>query len=98
MATTLEHNKARGDGDLLQRLIATAEKLNIPNAQMWVEQNMGRLVAANIDGTSIADVYAYADATYQRALRPGENPAAVTDPQLELAVQTLSGSNEQEAP
>lgn len=41
MATTLEQNKARGDGDLLQRLIATTEKLNIPNAQMWVEQNMG---------------------------------------------------------
>lgn len=90
MATSAQHIAARNDNDLLARLIAVAEQNDIPNAQQWVEANRGRLVAVTVEGTTLADVHAYAVATYVPAPRPGENPAAVTDAQLAAAVAALA--------
>ena len=92
MATSAQHIAARNDSDLLARFIAVAEQLDIPNAQAWVEQNRGRLVATDIEGTTIADVHAYAVATYVPTPRPGENPAAVTDGQLGNAIEALTAN------
>lgn len=86
MATTAQHNAARNDNDLLARLIAAAEQADVPNAQQWVEANRGALVAADIDGTTLADVHAFAVAEYEPTPRPGENPAILTDAQLSAAV------------
>lgn len=44
-----------------------------------------------IDGTTVADVHAYAVATYQPTPRPGVNPAAVTDTQIAAAVAAVRG-------
>ena len=89
MANTAEHLAARNDNDLLQRFIAVAEQKGVPNAQAWAESNRGRLVAVDIDGTSVATVHAYAVATYTPTPRPGVNPAGVTDTHLAAAVDAL---------
>ena len=90
MATLAQHTAARNDTDLLTRLIAAAEQAGIPNAQQWAEQHRGALVSARIGDTTIADVHAYAAATYEPTPRPGENPAAVTDTQIAEAVQAVN--------
>jgi len=92
LASSAQHIKARNDADLTQRLVAIAEQLDIPNANTWVAANVGRLVAADIGDTTIADVHAYAVATYVPTPRPGENPAAVTDTQLEAAIAALTAN------
>lgn len=90
MATLAQHTAARTDDDLITRFIAAAEQLGISNqASMWVEQNKGRLVAVDIDGTTVSDVHAYAVATYVPTPRPGENPAAVTDDQIKAAIEAV---------
>ncbi len=81
MATTAQHIAARNDTDRLARLVAAAE------AQQWTEAHRGALVAADIGGTTIADVHAYA--VSQQPPPPGANPAAVTDAQLTTAVQAV---------
>lgn len=77
---------------------AAAEQAGIPNAASEVSANLGRLVAApvNVGGpTSITEVHAYASdvrKTYlsdSRALPPGQNPGAVTDPILAAAIQAV---------
>lgn len=90
MATTAQHNAARNDTDLLARLIAAAEKAGVPNAQQWVETNRGALVAADIDGSTLADVHAYAVATYDPTPRPGEDAAKITDVQLTAAIEATT--------
>lgn len=90
MATLAQHTAARNDNDLLTRLIAAAEQASITNAQQWAEQHRGALVSAQIGDTTIADVHAYAVATYEPTPRPGENPAAVTDAQISAAVQAVN--------
>lgn len=90
MATLAQHTAARNDTDLLTRLIAAAEQASIPNAQQWAEQHRGALVSTKIGDTTIADVHAYAVATYEPTPRPGENPAAVTDSQIAQAVQAVN--------
>lgn len=59
----------------------------VPAAQQWTEAHRGALVAADIGGTTIADVHAYA--VSQQPPPPGANPAAVTDAQLTTAVQAV---------
>ena len=90
MATLAPPTAARNDDDLLTRLIAAAEQAGIPNAQQWAEQHRGALVSTQIGDTTIADVHAYAVATYNPTPRPGENPAAVTDAQIAQAVQAVN--------
>lgn len=64
MATSAQHNAARNDNDLLARLVAVAEQQGIESAQTWAETNRGRIVAATIGDTTLADVHAYAVASY----------------------------------
>lgn len=93
--TTAQHIAARNDQDLADRLVAVAEQQQIPNAATFVEQNMGRLVSAPIEGaTTVTAVHAYASQVYQDAVaalppKPGLNPAAVTDAQLADAVTAV---------
>ena len=90
MATTAQHNAARNDNDLFARLVAAAEQAGVPNAQQWVESNRGRLVAADIGDTTLADVHAFAVASYEPTPRPGENPAIITDAQLTAAIASAT--------
>lgn len=85
MATTAQHIAARNDTDLLARLVAAAEMAGVPAAQQWTEAHRGALVAADIGGTTIADVHAYAVSQQLRGFRT----AAVTDAQLTTAVQAV---------
>lgn len=90
--TTAQHIAARNDEDLRERLVA--EQQQIPNAAGFVEQNLGRLVSADISGTTPTAVHAYASQVYKDAVaalppKPGLNPAAVTDAQLADAVTTV---------
>lgn len=95
MASTAQHIAARGDSDLLARLIAVAEMNNIPSAPQWVQQNMGTLISLPIgEGQTIADVYAYAQETRQIEINalpplPGLNPGAVTDAHMATAVTAM---------
>lgn len=82
---------ASKDQDLIQRAVALGATLNPPLTQADVESLRMRLAAAPVDdnGNTVASVYEYADATYQPAPRPGENPAAVTDEYLVYALESL---------
>jgi|SRR6478609_1280045 len=93
--TTAQHIAARDDQDLVSRLIAAAEQAHIPNAESFVRSNVGRLISTDIGGgATITAVHAYAKSTYDQAvaalpLKPGLNPAAVTDDQLSEAIQAV---------
>ena len=94
MATSIQFMNARGDADLLARLVATAEQHGVENASQWVQANMARLVNTTVDGTqTIADVFAYADEVRKSLIesipeRPGMNLGAVTDLHLKQAVES----------
>lgn len=93
--TTAQHIAARGDSDLVARLVAVAEQAAIPNPDSFVQQNVGRIISTDIgSGTTLTSVHAYASAVYNEAVAqlpplPGVNPAAVTDEQLAAAVQAV---------
>lgn len=95
MATTADHMAARGDQNLLNRFIARAEMMGIPNASSWIQSNMGLLVTQAVDGTQkVTDVYAYAANVRKEYVEatpplPGENLGAVTDSHLEVAISAL---------
>jgi len=99
VASLAEHNAARNDDDLTQRFIAAAEQLGVSNnAQMWVDQNRGAIVAVRTgegEEDTISDAHAYAVATYNPPPRPGVNPAAVTDNQIKIAIQAVKDSENQ---
>ena len=98
MATTAEHIAARVDPDLRQRLEATAEMHGVRDAALWVEENLGALLTAQVASEqTIVDVYAYAAGEHKRLLaevtpRPGANLAAVTDSHLSAAVAAVVAS------
>lgn len=100
--TTNQHIRAKSDMDLLQRFIAKAEMMNLPNPQAFVQNNLPLLVSQVVEGDdSIADIYAYAAETRDNYIAatpplPGANLSAVTDDYLEAAisqVQALSGGS-----
>ena len=91
---------ASTDTDLRARVRAAADARGLP--LNWTDLHMGRLVAATIpatypsDGppageTNIAAVYGYKLAHYAPAPRPGEDPAAVIDPMIWAAIDTING-------
>lgn len=80
---------ATQDSDILLRLRAKAEQKGLPNPQQFAEQNIGALVSVDIGGTTLSDVLAYKNANYVRQYRPGEDPTAVTDDQLGMAIDKL---------
>jgi hypothetical protein len=90
------HISARGDQDLLERLIAMAEMEGIPSAAGWVQQYIGAIISTPLteSNDTIASVFDYAKSQYEDAVaalppKPGQNPAAVTDEYLRTAVQKL---------
>lgn len=89
MATIAQHMAARNDNDLLQRLIAAAERAGIPSPQAWAETNRGAIVSVTAEGTTLADVHAYAVASYEPTPRPGADDTKVTDVQIEAAVAAV---------
>lgn len=99
MTTTAEHIAARDDQDIQARLIATAEIRGVLNARAWVGQHLAELVSTGVvvngENTSVTATYAYAAAVREeyladeRALPPGKNPGAVTDPILLAAVEAV---------
>ena len=94
MASNLEHRIARQDADIRERLEAAAEQEGIQRAPFWVEQNIGQLIAADVDPSeerlsTIADVLAYRMNTVERQPRPGEDASAVTDAHLREAVKVV---------
>lgn len=78
---------AAHDNDLLARLIAAAEQKGVLNAQGWVEQNRGLLVARDVAGVRISEVFAFARS--EKGLPAGADPAYVTDTHLLNAVDAL---------
>lgn len=92
MTTTTDFMAARGDADLLVRLIAKAELMGIEDAATWIQANMSKLVNIQVDqNQTITDIFTYATAIRQAALdavppRAGINLAAVTDTHLEAAI------------
>lgn len=93
MATLSQHISARNDADLLDRFTAAAEVAGIENPQGWAEAHRGELVAADVaDGQNIADVYAYAVATYAPTPRPGVDSSKVTDDLIVKAVSKVNTS------
>ncbi len=103
MPTTSEHIAARDDGDLISRLVAAAEQMDIPNAGSAVSAVLPKLVSSTIsvngEETTLTTVHAYAAAVRrdllesEAALPPGLNPGAVTDAHLEAAIQAVLGGS-----
>ena len=93
--TTAQHIEARNDEDLKERLVAAAEQASVDNAELWVSQNIGRLISTPVDGAStITTVHAYAADVRRAAVAalppaPGLNPGAVTDTHLAAAIQAV---------
>lgn len=101
--TTAQHIAARNDKDLKARLVASAEQAAVPDAELWVTQNIGRLISTKVEGDStITTVHAYADDVRKQAVAalppaPGLNPGAVTDTHLAAAVQAVWNPTEEAA-
>lgn len=85
-----QHIAARRDPDLLARIVAAAERAGLAQPQAWAETHAGAIVAADVAGSTLADVHAYAVATYAPAPRPGEDATKVTDDQIIAAVQAVA--------
>ena len=95
MATLAQHIAAKNDHDLLPRLIAAAEVAGIPAAQQWVEQRVGQLVSADVaEGQSVADVHAYAVASYAPTPRPGADDTKITDAHISAAVAAVQAADD----
>lgn len=91
MATIKQHIAATRDADLRTRVIAAAERAGIDAPSHWTDANLGKIVDANIGDTTLADVHAYAVASYQPTPRPGEDDTKITDAQVEAAVANVNG-------
>lgn len=89
MATIAQHIAARNDADLVARLVAAAEMAGVDNPQGWVESHRGELVSADIGGTTISEVHAYAVTQVKPVLRPGEDPQFITDDQVKQAISAI---------
>ena len=93
--STAQHMAARDDTDLLARLIAAAEQAHIPEAAAFIRISVGNIISTDIgNGSTITSVYSYsaaarADAVAALPLKPGLDPAAVTDTQLSQAIQAV---------
>lgn len=92
MPTIAEHIAARDDRDLQARLVAAAEMNGVADPQRWVSENLGALICADISGTTLADVHAFAVSEKgQPQLSAGADPAYCTDDQLKSAVTAVRG-------
>lgn len=86
---------AAKDLNLRERAIALASSMGIPNAQYAVDSHLPMLVAApvNNDGTSLASVFEYAQAEYEKKkdalIEPGKDMARVTDEHIRYALKSV---------
>ena len=87
---------AQGEAQLWQPSLSTSPH-GTTNPQAWAETHRGALVSTDIGDTTVADVHAYAVATYEPTPRPGENPSAVTDDQIEAAVAAVRDAQQPDA-
>lgn len=93
-ATIAQHIAARDDEHLHKRLVAAAEKEGVPGAAAWVTENRGMLVCADVAGSSLAEVHAYAVGQQTPPpLPPGADPSYVTDALLADAVRAVRGAS-----
>lgn len=79
--------EAAQDPDLWTRIEAAAAEIGVTSAR--AADRLREIVATpfTADATdSVASVYEYAASTYEPPLRPGQNPAAVTDDHIRTAV------------
>jgi len=83
---------AATDSDLRARLVALLASRGHATPAATVDTKMGAIVAQSVtpEGATVADVLAYARASYAPAPRPGENLAAVTDDQLRAALAAIT--------
>lgn len=98
MPNTQEYITAKGDSDLLSRLIARAEMMNVDDPANWVQINMSKLIQASIAGPddTIVSVFSFAKQhreDYIAAIppAPGADLAAVTDAHLTAAINAVRG-------
>lgn len=93
--TTEQYIVAKHDTDLLARLIAKAELLQVPDPSDWVYQNLTALMQAPItESDTIVTVFAYAKTTRDSYIAatppaPGANLGAVTDDHLTTVIQKV---------
>ena len=82
---------ASKDQDLRDRAVALASTMDPPLSAADVESLRMRLATAPVDesGNTIASVFEYAEANYEPAPRPGEDPAAVTDNHILYALAQI---------
>lgn len=99
--TTAQHIAARNDKDLKERMVAAAEQAHIDNPELFVDQNIGKLISTPVEGEStITTVHAYAADVRRQAVEalppaPGLNPGAVTDVHLAAAIQAVWNPTEE---
>lgn len=84
--------EAAQDHDLLRRFVALGAIKGLSQAEIEIARSS--LVGKPIDesGNTIASVYEYAVANYTPKPRPGEDPAAVTDDQINTALDKIKES------
>lgn len=89
MQTSADIIAASRDDDLADRLVALGAEQGLAPQQVTAMRSQLAAAAATETGDTIASVYAYKLATYTRQLRPGEDPAAVTDDHLRHALTVI---------
>lgn len=83
---------AAGDSDLIQRLRAVAARKGIESPQQFVEANMSRLVAAELDTdkVTLGFLFNHAVDAYAPTPRPGQDLTKITDAQLGTALDAIT--------
>ena len=97
MPTSAQILAVRADADLRERIVALASlDPGITSATSWVDAHIERFAAAPLNSTgndTIASVLDYARHEYRpygpNPIRPGVNPAAVTDDHIRTAITTV---------
>ena len=98
MPTTQQYIAAKGDPDLLARLIAKAEMLGISDPSGWVQAHLTAIMQQSIgEDSTIVTVHAYAKGARDEYLAaippaPGADLGAVTDAHLETAIQAVQNA------
>lgn len=79
---------AAQDGDLIERLAATAAMVGVEgDPRQWAMTHALRLVSEPVGDSTVAAVFDYAVATYQPSPRPGADTTRVLDTHLVAAVE-----------
>lgn len=96
MQTSADIIAATRDDDLIDRLVALGAERGLAPQQVTAMRSQLAAAAATDTDDTVASVYAYKLANYERQLRPGEDPAAVTDDHLRYALGVIFPPDEPE--